>query len=529
MGLCTNNNLTYKVYENLHSPYCSIIKYDQPVPYLITSHERISLKYKTRGNSKKRTYTWNFVIAVGYGIISLMLITLFSLKPTSNWLWEKTTLHVQHNHIYTAESRIKLCRNRNCEIPIKISMFKNTHSLFMSPKSPKIFPKNRHYGGIRMSFLPDGTYRKILPHTNPDALLGHIYHKGDFGRENRDDDSVSSYYAFDDDYVRGKPFRLNKEMECRRTSWHRLYHPSCNVFHEIVIDSRKIGYGAYRDVFKIKKNNTEVTLKVQRYHDNPFTIDRYEFIRMDALVMERLTASPRITSIYGHCATSIISEFLPHEVQNFVIPGSGYITNDHLNDNEDVNPHNNLTPAQKLQMALKMTESIADLHGFTDGIIVHDDIQLAQFLYTKQFDMKLNDFNRAEVFLYDIEQGKYCRYKNGKGGGNYRSPEEYSDNVLNEKIDIWSMGNNIYALLTGLWIFYDDNDEKLMHSKVASGEIAFIDPRYKTRSYAEKKLVEIMEKCWKFDPDERPEIFEVVQYLRNAIRENDKLYNRKTL
>ena len=42
----------------------------------------------------------------------------------------------------------------------------------------------------------------------------------------------------------------------------------------------------------------------------------------------------------------------------------------------------------------------------------------------------------------------------------YRSPEEYNDYPLNEKIDVYSMGNNIYALLTGLYIFYEESESK---------------------------------------------------------------------
>jgi serine/threonine protein kinase len=31
----------------------------------------------------------------------------------------------------------------------------------------------------------------------------------------------------------------------------------------------------------------------------------------------------------------------------------------------------------------------------------------------------------------------------------WRAPEEYLDYPLNEQIDIWSLGNNMYSLLTG--------------------------------------------------------------------------------
>lgn len=49
---------------------------------------------------------------------------------------------------------------------------------------------------------------------------------------------------------------------------------------------------------------------------------------------------------------------------------------------------------------------------------VHDDVQLCQWLRTKQGTLKLGDFNRAEIMDYNIEKNEYCRYNNGKAYGN---------------------------------------------------------------------------------------------------------------
>lgn len=36
------------------------------------------------------------------------------------------------------------------------------------------------------------------------------------------------------------------------------------------------------------------------------------------------------------------------------------------------------------------------------------------------------------------------------------------DDDLDEKIDIYSFGNNLYGLLTGLWVFYENDDDKVV-------------------------------------------------------------------
>ena len=100
----------------------------------------------------------------------------------------------------------------------------------------------------------------------------------------------------------------------------------------------------------------------------------------------------------------------------------------------------------------------------------------------------------------------------------WRAPEEYKDDPLNEAIDIWSLGNNFFALLTGYSPLVK-NLENLseLKNKVMDGQTAFIDPRFHLRSYAESALADIIPLCWKLDPDERIDIFELTQLLRGHL------------
>uniref|UniRef100_A0A7S4SHB5 Protein kinase domain-containing protein n=1 Tax=Ditylum brightwellii TaxID=49249 RepID=A0A7S4SHB5_9STRA len=181
-----------------------------------------------------------------------------------------------------------------------------------------------------------------------------------------------------------------------------------------------------------------------------------ENTHMDALVMGTFTSNPLIVNMYAHCATTVLTEFMGGaNVEDIAILGSGQLHGRPY----DSDSKNDLTVEQKLDIALLMAKAIASLHGFKGGVIVHNDIQLCQFLYNEQGELKMGDFNRAEVMLFDEKNKEYCRYQNGEGWGNYRSYEEYWDLRINEKIDVLSMGNNIYALLTGQWIYPDSDDQ----------------------------------------------------------------------
>ncbi len=195
--------------------------------------------------------------------------------------------------------------------------------------------------------------------------------------------------------------------------------------------------------------------------------------------------------------------------------------------------------------------------------------QLGQFLFNSDKSLiKLNDFNRAEFLLYDEKGHKYCKYSEGKGGGDvstvqgiqlmliqravhsfwisnhtifdalfvslsiyfyrfrrvkWRSPEEYFDYDLTEQVDVFALGNNMYTLLTGLNPFYDSESETVAKNRVKNGVKGRIDPRYfKERSLAEAKLAEIINRCWAFRPEDRPSIFEVVDFLRDALKQERK-------
>ena len=84
---------------------------------------------------------------------------------------------------------------------------------------------------------------------------------------------------------------------------------------------------------------------------------------LDALIMERLTASPKIVDIYGHCGASVLVESLPFEVEEVIVPGDGWIKQEQLNDSQDLDIKNHYNASEKLDIALSMAEGIAELHG----------------------------------------------------------------------------------------------------------------------------------------------------------------------
>jgi hypothetical protein len=119
---------------------------------------------------------------------------------------------------------------------------------------------------------------------------------------------------------------------------------------------------------------------------------------------------------------------------------------------------------------------------------------------------------------WSMENETYCDFWSSYGGA-YKAPEEFIDRMFsNEGVDTWALGHGIFGLLTGLFPFYRTVSHSTIRKMVAEGHKPFVDPRYRTRSMVEGRLVEIMEQCWEFYSSDRPTTFAAVEHIAETKR-----------
>jgi serine/threonine protein kinase len=179
--------------------------------------------------------------------------------------------------------------------------------------------------------------------------------------------------------------------------------------------------------------------------------------------------------------------------ERVVVPGTGYIKQVDLHDEDECQaPVTLYLPSVKLDLGvLQMAESIVFIHESSGGRIVHNDIQLSQFLYAHDGSIKFNDFNRAEPMLWDEDKQEFCRYRNGAWEWSLSDlPKNTSTNPWLRKLMSTVLANNVYGLLTGLEPFYEIDEEHAAEAqeKLKRGERPYVDPRYRGRSYEEDVL-----------------------------------------
>ena len=216
------------------------------------------------------------------------------------------------------------------------------------------------------------------------------------------------------------------------------------------------------------------TLRIER----DFLEEYYELHRRDALAMERLTFSPHVMDIYGYCGQSTINE-----LANF---GEGIASLEKVaqsfrwhTDEQDVERVSKI----KLDLSSDIAAGVSHMHsidyrdfpkrynsddkplpnfneeskGISNATLVHNDLNPHNIAIVKRGKPKLNDFNVAEFMTWDRTNNTTCGFKSRFHEPWWRSPEEMQAHLpdkypnppqLTEKIDIYSLGNILWNILT---------------------------------------------------------------------------------
>lgn len=103
-----------------------------------------------------------------------------------------------------------------------------------------------------------------------------------------------------------------------------------------------------------------------------------------------------------------------------------------------------LHPAVAVDLALQALEALAHAHA---ARVIHRDIKPANLFLTRTADgrqiLKLVDFGVARSFDGSIEEGWIA------GSPVYMSPEQLTNETLDERTDLWSFGVVLYELISG--------------------------------------------------------------------------------
>ncbi|KAK2588363.1 hypothetical protein KPH14_004377 [Odynerus spinipes] len=154
---------------------------------------------------------------------------------------------------------------------------------------------------------------------------------------------------------------------------------------------------------------------------------------------------------------------------------------------------------------IRMAAEIADGMAYLESKkFVHRDLAARNCMVSRDLVCKIGDFGMAR----DIYETDY--YKIGKKGLlpiRWMAPENLSDGVFTSDSDVWSFGVVLYEILTLAEIPYQGfSNEEVLNYVLHKGILS-------TPRNCPENIQRIMEKCFKWRPNDRPTFMEIVTEL----------------
>jgi serine/threonine protein kinase len=310
--------------------------------------------------------------------------------------------------------------------------------------------------------------------------------------------------------------------------WQSKSFPNCNSFHELdlhrAVDESEssigasiglLGTGWFRSAWKWNvERDTSIALKTLRF-DREFSEEFFELHRRDAVAMERLTASPFVMNIYGYCGQSALNELA--DFQFDTLEKYDRFLRGKRSAEESL---------MKLQLASSVAVGVAHIHEIDERpSMVHYDLNPSNIAIVAGGKPKMNDFNTAEFLRYNPKTNQTCGFKSRLHDPWWRAPEEVTignTNLLDEKVDVYALGNLLYHILTTLSPRGKTtmSTQHMEHARVvvAQGQQPRLRVEFKdTKEPALMAIREAMGMCFEPDPTKRPSSRSVTTVLMHAL------------
>jgi hypothetical protein len=303
-------------------------------------------------------------------------------------------------------------------------------------------------------------------------------------------------------------------------------HPTCNNMHELTMES-DISLlsikGSWRTTWKVE--HEDVVLKMLSLN-RKFDRESMEAHAVDAMVMDKMTASPHVISAYGFCSQSVVTEYAPTSGRDYI-------------KQPEVRTRERLKIARDLARGLADLQALRPLHNYHKQrgnqkfltVFAHNDINIAN---TVQVDgqLKWNDFNIGVLLRQN--NGTECRYPVRFKADLWRSPEEIRNTsyVQVEQSDMYGLGNIIYQVMTRHqpWTHKEPGGAPSIDAIVErkkQGKLPTIPEQYKnsTRTEMQALLFATMA-CYHPNPEKRPTSYQLAHALGavyDSVKDKKKL------
>ncbi|GCC29451.1 hypothetical protein chiPu_0007893 [Chiloscyllium punctatum] len=217
--------------------------------------------------------------------------------------------------------------------------------------------------------------------------------------------------------------------------------------------------------------------------------------KQDTYVHKNMKREPRIHQMVKH--PNIVQLFETLETENSYYMAMELCQGGDLMDR--ICEKKKLEEREVRKYTRQILSAVEHLHRHT---IVHRDLKIENFLLDENNNIKIVDFGLSNTLKNDSQEllNTQC------GSPAYAAPELLAHQKYGPKVDVWSIGVSMFAMLTGTLPFtVEPFNIKQLHQKMVNGEISSIPPEISSGA------VHFMLSLLEPDPTKRPTVREAME------------------
>lgn len=238
------------------------------------------------------------------------------------------------------------------------------------------------------------------------------------------------------------------EEKCIPKAWQTSSHPNCNEMHSLSMGDllkeatsrhrspprglfRFFGNGGNRLAGKLAIGDDVVVYKTGRYHLD-YNDETFDFNRKESVVMKMLPGTT--PAIYGYCGMQSITE----------LADGGSL--------HRIKQEKELTPPKMLQYAVDLSRLVADMHSIDEDYVslIHQDVEASNIVFVGGDKPKIIDFHSSLLIQWNATANQPCLLyiMASIRRADTLPPEIIRDDVVTEKVDVYSLGALFFYILT---------------------------------------------------------------------------------
>jgi len=302
-------------------------------------------------------------------------------------------------------------------------------------------------------------------------------------------------------------------------------HPSARsweINREQVKIIKVVGKGAFSQVAKatawnIRDNEDYTTVAVKMLKANAPESDRRDLLS-ELELMKKLKPHPHVIKLMG-CVTAsdpllVLIEYVPYGDLLGYLRKSRGLSDTYFKD-PDVKPQTSLTAEQLMRFTWQVADGMLYL---SSRKIIHRDLAARNVLVGEGEKCKVTDFGMAR----NVQQDDiYTKQSRGRLPVKWTAYEALLYGTYTTQSDVWSYGVLLYEILTVGGSPYPGINARQIARKLQDG---FRMPKPK---HVDKKLYQIMLKCWEENPSDRPTFAKLKDTMKEMERKHRTYVNLK--